>query len=320
MGEVKLITVGAAEDGIRLDRWLRRRWPTLGQTQIHKLARGGQLRVDGARVKADSRLAAGSLVRVPPLPEGPPPQEREAISDRDARFARGLVLYEDDEVLILDKPAGLAVQGGTKTLHHIDRLLGAWGEGANRPRLTHRLDRDTSGVLILGKSPDAAARLSGAFARRRARKIYWALVEGNPKPGEGTIELPLAKVGVDDRERMVPVDPKDPNGKPAVTQYATISRAGPRAAWLALQPQTGRTHQLRAHLLALGHPILGDPKYNTPASVEASGPLKLQLHARRLVIPHPTGGLIDVTAPLSPEMEEGFARFGFELAEADADP
>jgi 23S rRNA pseudouridine955/2504/2580 synthase len=320
MGEVKLITVGAAEDGIRLDRWLRRRWPTLGQTQIHKLARGGQLRVDGARVKADSRLAAGSLVRVPPLPEGPPSRERETISDRDAEFALGLVLFEDDEVLILDKPAGLAVQGGTKTLHHIDRLLGAWGEGASRPRLTHRLDRDTSGVLILGKSPDAAARLSGAFARRRARKIYWALVEGNPNPGEGTIELPLAKVGVDDRERMVPVDPKDPNGKPAVTEYATISRAGPRAAWLALQPQTGRTHQLRAHLLAIGHPILGDPKYNTPASVEASGRLKLQLHARRLIIPHPTGGLIDVTAPPSPEMEEGFARFGFELAEAGADP
>lgn len=325
MGEVKLIAVGAAEDGIRLDRWLRRRWPDLGQTQIHKLARGGQLRVDGARVKADSRLAAGSLVRVPPLPDGPPRHsrgggEREAISERDAKFALGLVLYEDDEVLVLDKPAGLAVQGGTKTLHHIDRLLGAWGEGPRRPRLTHRLDRDTSGVLILGKTPDAAARLSGAFARRRARKIYWALVEGNPKPGEGTIDLPLAKVGIDDRERMVPVDRKDPNGKPAVTDYVTLSRAGPRAAWLALQPQTGRTHQLRAHLLALGHPILGDPKYNTPSSAEVSGPLKLQLHARRLIIPHPAGGLIDVVAPPSPEMRDGFARFGFELAEAPADP
>jgi 23S rRNA pseudouridine955/2504/2580 synthase len=259
-------------------------------------------------------------VRVPPLPEGPPPQghgaAQAAISERDAAFARSLVLYEDDEVLVLDKPAGLAVQGGTKTLHHIDRLLGAWGEGARRPRLTHRLDRDTSGVLVLGKSPDAAARLSGAFARRRARKTYWALVEGNPQPSEGTIDAPLAKLGVDDRERMIPVSPGDPNGKPAVTHYATISRAGPRAAWLALEPETGRTHQLRAHLLGLGHPILGDPKYHTPASAEASGPLKLQLHARRLVIPHPGGGVIDVVAPLSPEMREGFARFGFELAEA----
>jgi 23S rRNA pseudouridine955/2504/2580 synthase len=320
MRGVKLITVGAAEDGIRLDRWLRRRWPSLGQTQIHKLARSGQLRVDGSRVKADSRLAAGALVRVPPLPEGPSPARgvaRGEISERDAAFARGLVLYEDDEVLILNKPAGLAVQGGTKTLHHIDRLLGVWGQGPDRPRLTHRLDRDTSGVLALGKGPDAAARLAGAFARRRARKTYWALVEGIPKPGQGVIDLPLAKLGAEDRERMVPVGPHDPSGKPAVTDYETISRAGPRAAWLALEPHTGRTHQLRAHLLSLGHPILGDPKYNTPASIETSGPLKLQLHARRLVIPHPTGGLIDIVAPLSPEMREGFARFGFELAEGE---
>jgi 23S rRNA pseudouridine955/2504/2580 synthase len=318
--EVKLIVVGAAEDGIRLDRWLRRRWPNLGQTQIHKLARGGQLRVDGGRVKADTRLAAGSQVRVPPLAEGPPPAVREGISSRDAAFARGLVLWEDDEVLVLNKPAGLAVQGGTKTTHHIDRLLSAWGEGADRPRLTHRLDRDTSGVLVLGKTPDAAARLSGGFARRRAQKTYWALVEGNPKPAAGVIDLPLAKVGVDDRERVVPVDPKDVNGKPAVTEFVTVSRAGLRAAWLALRPQTGRTHQLRAHLLAIGHPILGDPKYNSPASIEASGPLKLQLHARRLTIPHPAGGLIDVEAPLSPEMKAGFARFGFELAEGAGDP
>ncbi len=315
-----MLSVGEGEDGIRLDRWLRRRWPHLGQTQIHKLARGGQLRVDGARVKADTRLAAGAQVRVPPLPEGVPPRSADTVSPRDAAFARGLALYEDEAVLVLNKPAGLAVQGGTKTLQHIDRLLGAWGEGAGRPRLTHRLDRDTSGVLILGKTAEAAARLTGAFARRKARKTYWALVEGNPHPLQGTIDLPLAKVGVDDRERMVPVEPKDPEGKPAVTDYATVSRAGPRAAWLALAPHTGRTHQLRAHLLAIGHPILGDPKYNTPSSVALSGPLKLQLHARRLVIPHPASGLIDVTAPLGPEMIAGFARFGFEEGEAAADP
>jgi 23S rRNA pseudouridine955/2504/2580 synthase len=320
MGEVKLLTVAGGEDGIRLDRWLRRRWPHLGQTQIHKLARGGQLRVDGARVKADTRLIAGAQVRVPPLPEGPPPRAREGISERDAAFAKSLVLWEDEEVLILNKPAGLAVQGGTKTPHHIDRLLSAWGEGETRPRLTHRLDRDTSGVLVLGKTPDAAGRLSGGFAHRRARKTYWALVEGNPRPGAGVIDLPLAKVGVDDRERMVPVDPKDPAGKPAVTDYVTLSRAGPRAAWLGLRPRTGRTHQLRAHLLAIGHPILGDPKYNTPASIALSGALKLQLHARRLEIPHPSGGLIDIEAPLSPEMEAGFVKFGFEVAEADREP
>jgi len=317
---VKILAVGEGEDGARLDRWLRRRWPHLGQTQIHKLARTGQLRVDGARAKADTRLTAGALVRVPPLPESPPPREREDLSARDLEFARGLVLYEDDDVLVLNKPAGLAVQGGTKTTRHVDRLLGAWGDGLDRPRLTHRLDRDTSGVLVLGKTPNAAARLSGAFARRRAQKTYWAIVEGNPRPVTGTIDLPLVKTGIDDRELVVPADPKDPRGQPAVTHFATISRAGPRAAWLALRPLTGRTHQLRAHLLALGHPILGDPKYHSEASLQSSGALKLQLHARRLVLPHPSAGMIDIEAPLGPEIKAGFAKFGFDPAEAPDDP
>jgi len=320
MGDVKILTVGDGEDGVRLDRWLRRRWPHLGQTQIHKLARGGQLRVDGGRVKADTRLAAGAQVRVPPLPDAPPPETRTGISSRDAAFARSLVLYEDEEVLVLNKPAGLAVQGGTKTTHHIDRLLSAWGEGLDRPRLVHRLDRDTSGALVLGKSPNAAARLAGAFAKRRAQKTYWAIVEGNPRPVDGMIEAPLAKTGVGDRELVTPVDPKDPRAQPALTEFVTVSRAGPRAAWLALRPHTGRTHQLRAHMLALGHPILGDPKYNTAASMETSGALKLQLHARRLTLPHPSRGLIDIEAPLSPEMKAGFTRFGFDIHEADDDP
>jgi len=320
MGEVKLITVGSAEDGIRLDRWLRRRWPTLGQTQIHKLARTGQLRVDGGRVKADARLAAGSQVRVPPLPDPAPAADREPISSSDAAFARGLVLWEDDEVLVLNKPAGLAVQGGTKTSRHIDRLLSAWGEGTTRPRLTHRLDRDTSGVLVLGRNPDAAARLAAAFASRRAEKTYWAVVEGVPETHSGMIDLPLAKVGVDDRERMIPAEPGNPQAKPAVSEYVTLSAAAPAAAWLALRPRTGRTHQLRAHMLALGHPILGDPKYNTDRSRVASGGLKLQLHARRLVIPHPSGGFIDVVAPISPELAAGFTRFGFDATDGRGDP
>jgi len=315
MGEVKALTVGAGEDGVRLDRWLRRRWPHLGQSQIHKLARTGQIRVDGARAKADTRLEPGQVVRVPPLPEAAPPTPH-GLSREDIRFAKSLTLFEDDAVLILNKPAGLAVQGGTKTVRHIDRLLSAWGEGAERPRLTHRLDRDTSGVLVLGKSPAAAAKLAGAFARRRAEKTYWAIVAGNPKPPSGLIDAPLAKIGTGDRELVTPVGPKDPRAEAAVTEYAMISRAGQSAAWMALRPLTGRTHQLRAHMLALGHPILGDPKYNTAGSVELSGPLKLQLHARRLVIPHPAGGVIEVEAPLSPEMGAGFARFGFELAEA----
>ena len=212
------------------------------------------------------------------------------------------------------------MQGGTKTLKHVERLLSAWGEGLERPRLVHRLDRDTSGVLVLGKSPGAAAKLAGAFAKRRAQKIYWAIVAGFPKPGEGVMDLPLAKKGVGDREMMVPADPKDERAETAETEFVTIARAGPRAAWMALWPHTGRTHQLRAHMLAMGHPILGDPKYNDVASTSLSEGLKLQLHARRLVLPHPSRGTLMLEAPISPELKAGFERFGFDQHEADPEP
>ena len=323
--EVKTLFVDlaeAGEDGVRLDRWFRRRWPQLTQIQIQKLARSGQIRVDGARAKADTRLQAGQQVRVPPLPDAPSPggDTKKALSPRDVAFARSLVLYEDEDVLILNKPAGLAVQGGTKTTHHVDKLLSAWGEGLERPRLVHRLDRDTSGVLVLGKTPAAAAKLSGAFARRKAQKTYWALVVGTPHPTEGIINIPLAKKGINDREMIVPVDAKDPKGEVAETEFVTLSRAGPRVSWMALRPHTGRTHQLRAHMLAIGHPILGDPKYGDEKSAALSQGLQLQLHARRLVIPHPSAGMIAVEAPLSREMKEGFQRFGFDEHEADPDP
>ena len=288
--QVRTLFVGAGEDGVRLDRWFKRRWPHLNHIQIQKMLRSGQIRVDGSRAKADTRLTAGMQVRVPPLPDAPAPGEKPIISERDAAYARSLVLYEDEEVLALNKPAGLAVQGGTKTVKHIDRLLSAWGEGLERPRLVHRLDRDTSGVLLLGKTPSAAAKLSGAFARRKAQKTYWAIVIGNPKPSEGIIEIPLIKKGVGDREMVVPADPKELGADPAETEFVTLSRAAHRAAWLALRPHTGRTHQLRAHMRAVGHPILGDPKYGDEASNALSGGLKLQLHARRLIVPHPSAG------------------------------
>lgn len=321
MREVRILQVAAGEDGSRLDRWFKRRWPHLNHIQIQKLTRSGQIRVDGGRAKPDTKLAAGAQVRVPPLPTADETGERRAaVSPRDAAFARSLVLYEDDEVLALNKPSGLAVQGGTKTTHHVDRLLGAWGEGPERPRLVHRLDRDTSGVLLLGKTPAAAARLAGAFAKRRAQKTYWAIVAGAPKPPEGVIELHLVKKGVGDRELVVPTDPKDPAGDPAETEYVTVSRAAHRATWMALRPLTGRTHQLRAHMKAIGHPILGDPKYGDETSAALSEGLKLQLHARRLTLPHPGGGLLVVEAPLSPEMKAGFARFGFDEHEAEAEP
>jgi 23S rRNA pseudouridine955/2504/2580 synthase len=320
MREVRTLYVAEGEDGTRLDRWFRRRWPHLNQVQIQKMVRSGQIRVDGARAKADTRLTAGSQVRVPPLPDAPTEKQRAMISPRDAAYARSLVLYEDEEVLVLNKPAGLAVQGGTKTVKHVDRLLSAWGEGLERPRLVHRLDRDTSGVLVLGKTPKAAASLSGAFARRKARKTYWALVTGNPHPQEGLIDQALVKKGVGYREMVVPADPKEFGAEPAETEYVTISRAAHRVAWLALRPHTGRTHQLRAHMKAVGHPILGDPKYGDEASAALSGGLKLQLHARRLELPHPSSGMLILEAPLSPEIKAGFDRFGFDEHEADPEP
>lgn len=320
MREVKTLTVAPGEEGSRLDRWFKRRWPHLNHVQLNRLMRSGQVRVDGSRAKIDTKLTAGSQVRVPPLPDAPAPGEKPTLPDRDVAYAKSLVLYEDEDVLALNKPHGLAVQGGTKTHKHVDRLLSAWGEGPDRPRLTHRLDRDTSGVLVLGKTPAAAARLSGAFARRKAKKTYWALVAGQPKPGEGLLELPLVKKGVGDRELVVPADPKAFGAEPAETEFVTLSRAGARVTWMALRPHTGRTHQLRAHMKAMGHPILGDPKYGDEVSAALSGALKLQLHARRLAIPHPSSGTLILEAPISPELKAGFAQFGFDEHEADPEP
>ncbi len=320
--EVQILYVAEDEHDIRLDRWFKRRWPHLTHIQVEKMARKGEIRVDGSRAKPQDRLTAGAAVRVPPLPEANPrkPGDLHELSERDVAYAKSLVLYEDDMVIALNKPHGLAVQGGTKTTKHVDRLLSAWGEGMDRPRLVHRLDRDTSGVLLLGKGPEAAKRLAGAFARRQAKKTYWAIVIGNPKPSAGQIDMALKKTGINDFEMMRPADPKDPKGEPAETAFATISRAAHRAAWMALRPFTGRTHQLRAHMAAIGHPILGDPKYGDEKSRELSGVLKLQLHARRIELDHPRGGKLIVEAPLSPEMKAGFAHFGFSEDESEVDP
>lgn len=319
--EIQILYVAEAEDGIRLDRWFKRRWPHLSHIQVQKMCRAGNIRVDGGRIKPEERLTAGAAVRVPPIPEAVErvPGEKPKISERDVAYAKSLVLYEDDMVIAINKPAGLAVQGGTKTTKHVDRLLSAWGEGMDRPRLVHRLDRDTSGVLLLGKGPEAAKRLAGAFARRQAKKTYWAIVIGNPKPVSGQIDMALKKSGINDFEIMRPVDAKAPGAETAETAYVTVSRASHRAAFMALRPFTGRTHQLRAHMAGIGHPILGDPKYGNEKSNELSGSLKLQLHARRIELDHPGGGKLIVEAPLSPEMKAGFAHFGFSEDEADED-
>lgn len=322
--EVKTLYIGEGEDGTRVDRFFKRRWPHINHVQLNKLLRSGQVRVDGSRVKADTRLVAGQTVRVPPLPEAPTEdqqkRERATLSPQEIRYAKSLVLFEDDYVIAINKPSGLAVQGGTKTKNHIDRLLSAWGEGLERPRLVHRLDRDTSGVLLLGKTPAAAARLAGAFAKRKAYKTYWALVAGTPDPKEGVIDVPLIKKGFNDREIVMPADAKEPGAEAAETEYVTISRAAHRLAWMALRPHTGRTHQLRAHMQAIGHCILGDPKYADDLSRPLSEGLGLQLHHRRIELPHPAHGTLIVEAPLDPVIAAGFERYGFDEYEASPEP
>jgi 23S rRNA pseudouridine955/2504/2580 synthase len=321
MTGVQTIPVAADDGEIRLDRWFHRHFPGLGHGRLEKLLRTGQVRIDGRRAKAGDRIAPGQLIRVPPLGdlsvrperEGPPP-----VRPRDIAMLERAVLHIDDDLIVIDKPPGLAVQGGTNTERHLDAMLDALRFGKERPRLVHRLDRDTSGVLVLARSAAVAAKLAGAFRDKATRKIYWAAVAGLPKPRRGRIDQPLAKLPGPAGERVAP---DEDEGKRAVTYYRTVSNAGDKLAWLALQPITGRTHQLRAHCVALGTPILGDGKYGAAAAHPAGVPnaRKLHLHARALSLPHPRGGRLTVTAPLPPHMKETWAFFGFDEAD-ERDP
>lgn len=311
-------TIKTDEEGIRLDRWFSRHYPQLSHGALEKLLRTGQVRVDGARVRASHRVAKGEKVRVPPLPvvsadvreKKPVP----TISAKDRAFIRSLVIHRDKDVIILNKPAGLAVQGGTKTDRHIDGLLpGLMEEGDDRPRLVHRLDRDTSGVLVIAATARSAASLAQAFRARDTRKIYWALTNGIPIPRAGRIDAALVKRAAEDgRERVrVAFEDEEEDVKSAVTLYETMEEAT-TMAWLALMPLTGRTHQLRAHCAAIGTPIVGDPKYGgVPARTHGEIPNKLMLHARSLRFRHPNGTWIDVSAPLPPHMAKVWSMFGF---------
>jgi 23S rRNA pseudouridine955/2504/2580 synthase len=313
--------VAADESDQRLDRWFKKHFPTLGHGRLEKLLRTGQVRVDGKRVKASQRLEVGQVVRVPPLDiEAPPPPRVNLVDEREAKDLRARVLHKDAEVLVIDKPAGLAVQGGTGTDRHLDGLLDALKfDAAERPRLVHRLDRDTSGVLVLARTAEAARWLGEAFKGRDADKVYWAVVAGVPKPRQGTIDLKLAKLpGKGGGERMV-VNARE--GKYAVTDFSVVEEVKGVAAWVALKPLTGRTHQLRAHLQAIGHPILGDGKYGgKSAHLDiADAPTQLQLHARSIALKRPNGKTLKVEAPLPAHMRETWAAFGFS-ARPDRDP
>lgn len=320
MSEVASRPVAEADDGIRLDRWFKRHFPAVSHGRLEKLLRTGQIRVDGARAKASDRLKPGQTIRVPPMePDaGRAIKQDTPISDRDARFVRSLVLREEPGFFVLNKPAGLAVQGGSKTTRHLDGLLPALApKGAERPRLVHRLDRDTSGVIVIARSAAAASQLAALFRTKAVTKIYWALVHGVPSPRAGTIDVALAKQGGRGNERMEPQADGSEDGQRAITHYEVVSNVAHKFSWVALMPVTGRTHQLRAHLAAIGHPIVGDPKYGQPEDFGAEIQPGLQLHARRIRLPAGKRRSISVQAPLSPHMARIWGLFGFEEGEAN---
>ena len=306
MSTVDVIEVSPEEAGMRLDRWFRAHYPGLNHGQLQKLLRTGQVRVDGGRVKANARLEQGQSVRVPPMrAESAGDKKRhDTISQDDIRFIQSLVIHKDQHVLVLNKPPGLAVQGGTKTQRHIDGLLdGLKYKAHERPRLVHRLDKDTSGVLLLARDRKTAAALANALKSREAVKTYWALINGVPAPARGEISLPLVKKGGPQNERVQVCDEDEEDAQRAVSRYAVIETAGRKLCWAGLWPITGRTHQLRVHMAAIGHPIVGDGKYGDVQAV-SGGEIDdmLHLHAREIDIPHPAGGRLKVSAALPDHM------------------
>jgi len=326
VSDARSFTVADDDDGIRLDRWFKRHMPDASFNIVSRWARTGQLRLDGKRVAPGDHIAAGQVIRVPPL-EAPAPEkkatkpkrERVALSPEDQELIESMVLHKDRAAIVLNKPPGLATQGGTKTEHHVDGLLdGIQYEAEGRPKLVHRLDKDTSGVLLLARSSGAAAHFAKAFSSRTARKLYWALVVGVPSIEDGMVELPIAKQPGTGGEKMH-VDLKE--GAPARTRYRVIERAGNTTAWVQLEPYTGRTHQLRVHMAAIGHPIVGDGKYGGQDAFLTGGiSRKMHLHARRLRVDHPDGSKLDVSAEPPRHFVESIAHLGFDLALGDALP
>lgn len=314
---VRQFTVGMDDNDIRLDRWFKRHLPQVGFATISRWARTGQIRVDGKRVAPEDHVVRGQLIRVPPGDthvKGPVAargaKPRVELTDKQLELADSIVIHRDPAAIVINKPPGLATQGGTGTHEHVDGLLDAYAPDGPRPRLVHRLDKDTSGALLVAATPGSAAFFSRRFASRDATKIYWALVVGVPSIDEGLIDLPLAKQPGSGGEKMM-VD-KSEQGQPARSRYRVIDRAGNSACWMELQPFTGRTHQLRVHLAAIGHPIVGDGKYGGPeAFLTGSISRKMHLHARRIIIPHPDGTPLDVEAALPEHFAASLAQLGF---------
>ncbi|MBT2129527.1 RluA family pseudouridine synthase [Aliiroseovarius lamellibrachiae] len=343
MSKVQVVTLSEDDAEQRIDRWVRRMFPHVGQGRIEKACRKGEIRVDGAKVKTSTRVGPGSQIRVPPFPlpaEGdvkPKPQPR--VTDADAKMIQSCVLYRDEHIIAINKPPGLPSQGGSKQTRHVDGLAEALKFGRDdKPRLVHRLDKDTSGVLLLARTQKMANELTRAFRARTTRKIYWALVAGVPQPRWGTLRWGLVKApggGRGEGEKMICVHPRrvdsTPDAKRATTEYAVLSTLATRGAWVAMVPVTGRTHQLRAHMAELGHPIAGDGKYGGSGQENLGdgwgamlgGELskKLHLHARTIKFEHPvTKKEITITAPLPDHMQRTWDYMGWKDNDVAEDP
>jgi 23S rRNA pseudouridine955/2504/2580 synthase len=320
---VQTVSVTPDENGMRVDRFFEGRFPGLSFSHIQRIIRKGEVRVNGKRTQPKNRLEAGQAVRIPPLQlEAPKPRDDAPQAQKDRAFIKSITLYEDDDVLVLNKPMGLAVQGGSGTTQHIDGMLGALRGShpdAQRPRLVHRLDKDTAGCLLVAKTRFAAAALAKTFRTRSARKIYWALVAGVPKPKQGRVSTYLAKQEEEEDSYMRIAKHGEKDAVHAVTYYAVVDTAAQKLAWISLKPVTGRTHQLRAHMAHVGNPIIGDPKYFNIENYEFPGGMQNKLHllARRIAVPHPRGGVIDVSAPLPPHMEQSWNLLGFDAKRYD---
>ncbi len=319
---VQNVAVTADESGMRVDRFLESRFPGLSFSHIQRVIRKGEVRVNGKRTQPKNRLEAGQTIRIPPLRlDAPKPRAPgDAADDKMREYLKSITLYEDADVLVLNKPMGLAVQGGSSTTRHLDGMLEVLRDAhGQRPRLVHRLDKDTAGCLLVAKTRFAAAALAKTFRSRSARKVYWALVAAVPKVQQGRVSTFLAKQEQEDESFMRIAQHGEKGAMHAVTYYAVVDTSGPLLAWLSLKPVTGRTHQLRAHMAHIGHPIVGDPKYFSLENWRLPGGMQNKLHllARRIAVPHPRGGTIDVTAPLPPHMEQSWNLLGLDAKRYD---
>jgi len=323
VSDQRIFTVTEDDDGIRLDRWFKRHMPDVSFNVVSRWARTGQLRLGGKRAVPGDRVEAGQEIRVPPIEATPartgqPKRKLEVLTPEEEQLVREMVIHRDSSAFVLNKPPGLATQGGTKTHQHLDRLLDGLADDAGRPKLVHRLNKDTSGALLVARTARSAGHFAKSFSGRTARKVYWAIIVGVPSADEGLIDAPLAKQPGTGGEKM---HISEEHGLPAKTRWRTVDRAGNRAAWVELQPLTGRTHQLRAHMAAIGHPIVGDAKYGGAEAFLTGGiSRKLHLHARRIRIDAPDGGVIDVTADLPPHFSESLAMLGFDPLAGDSMP